>query len=190
MSHIPHPTTDDTCEKIRQRITEAILVADFTRTQMLVLLACLQETMVMKEQMLWLSNERLGRKINKDSTKCSTAKNQLIMMNVLIQTGRLIGINSNVYEWNTPAMARGKGGGLFNPFTIDLPHWLPRKLWTDWVTARMDSRKPLDTEAAVKRAIDFLTERWDRGIAPDDVINSSIQHIAYTKAKNAQSHAR
>lgn len=77
------------------------MVAGLTETQLLVFLAVWYETSDWGLPMMWLNNEQLAQMINKDSRRCSSIKNQLVEMKILVQEGWRIGINKNISEWQT-----------------------------------------------------------------------------------------
>ncbi len=61
----------------------------------------------------------------------------------------------------------------FNASLIDLPEWLDRSAWTDWVADRKERRKPI-TERAAQQQLKTLAGYRDEGHAPAQVIAHSI----------------
>lgn len=92
--------TDDGYTRIANELLEAILSADLTLRQTKVLFAIIRKTYGYNKKMDWVGNAQLSDITGLAETRCSTVKNELIQMNILISKGRLIGINKNISEWN------------------------------------------------------------------------------------------
>lgn len=74
---------------------------------------------------------------------------------------------------NEPGASRAPRSSGFDASSIDLPDWLPRSVWTDWVEDRKERRKPISSRAAgqqIKRLEDYRSQ----GIDPARVIEHSI----------------
>ncbi|MFV9998377.1 MAG: replication protein [Arsenophonus endosymbiont of Dermacentor nuttalli] len=87
--------------QIPNDILDAIMLADLTKHQLNIVIAVWRKRMVITKRWTGLVMPSSKKMIKIDSTKCSTAKNQLIKMKILIQEGRRIGINKNLSEWKT-----------------------------------------------------------------------------------------
>ncbi|XUV83531.1 replication protein [Enterobacter sp. TMH.L2] len=62
----------------------------------------------------------------------------------------------------------------FDPSEIDIPDWLSRDAWLEWVQYRRQSKKPIKTAITVTKAFNLLKECFDEGHDPAEVINTSI----------------
>lgn len=94
--------------QIPDDILDAIMLADLTKHQLNIVLAVWRKTYGYHKEMDWISNTQLEKMTKIDSTKCSTAKNQLIKMKILLQEGRKVGINKNISKWKTDIYQSGK----------------------------------------------------------------------------------
>ncbi|ELQ3992602.1 replication protein [Enterobacter bugandensis] len=74
---------------------------------------------------------------------------------------------------NTPSNPP-RGKGKFDPLGVDVPDWLNKTAWQEWVAYRKQSGKPIKTELTVTKAFKLLKECLEDGHNPADVINSSI----------------
>ncbi|KLU17458.1 MULTISPECIES: replication protein [Xenorhabdus] len=92
---------EDGFTRVANELLDAVLLSGFTEIQLHIVVAIWRKTYGYNKKMDWISNEQFQQMTTKDSTKCSTAKNQLIKMKVLIQSGRQIGMNKNISEWET-----------------------------------------------------------------------------------------
>ncbi|MDC9591464.1 replication protein [Xenorhabdus sp. XENO-10] len=92
---------EDGFTRVANELLDAVLLSGLTEIQLHIVLAIWRKTYGYNKKMDWISNEQFQQMTTKDSTKCSTAKNQLIRMKVLIQSGRQIGMNKNISEWET-----------------------------------------------------------------------------------------
>ncbi|MCW9550761.1 helix-turn-helix domain-containing protein [Klebsiella oxytoca] len=74
-----------------------------------------------------------------------------------------------------PLSPKGKSAGKkFDPLLVDLPEWLPRQVWSEWVTYRRQLQKPIKTQYGVTGAINKLEEFRRQGYAPMAVISHSM----------------
>jgi hypothetical protein len=64
-------------------------------------------------------------------------------------------------------------GSRFNVAEMELPAWLPRYVWAEFVEHRRETKKPL-TERAAKANIKKLSEFRSRGQDPQAVIDQTI----------------
>jgi hypothetical protein len=64
-------------------------------------------------------------------------------------------------------------GIFFNSAEMELPEWLPRDAWTEFVEHRNETKKPL-TERAARTNIKKLSELRSKGQDPRAVINQTI----------------
>lgn len=72
-----------------------------------------------------------------------------------------------------PSRVARKRAAAFDASAIELPDWLPRTIWTEWVADRRERRKPISSRAAsqqLKRLADFREQGHD----PARVIEHSI----------------
>ncbi|WP_275365745.1 replication protein [Xenorhabdus bovienii] len=99
---------EDGFTRIANDILDAVLLSGFNATQLHILIAIWRKTYGFNKKIDWIGNDQFERMTTKDSTKCSTAKNQLIKMKVLIQNGRQVGMNKNISEWETKFNGFGK----------------------------------------------------------------------------------
>jgi DNA-binding transcriptional ArsR family regulator len=77
-------------------------------------------------------------------------------------------------EQRTKELQRTKPrGASFNSAEIELPGWLSRETWTEFVEHRRESKKPL-TERAAKANIRKLSELRSKGQDPRAVIDQTI----------------
>lgn len=100
--------TDEGYTRIANELLEAILLADLTLRQTKVLIAVIRKTYGYNKKMDWIGNKQLSDLTGLADTRCSTIKNELIQMNILISNGREIGINKNISEWNFSLPQNGK----------------------------------------------------------------------------------
>lgn len=99
---------DNGYTRIANEILDAVMIAGLTKHQLLIIMAVWRKTYGYNKKTDWIGNEQMELMIGIDKTKCSTAKNQLIRMKILIQEGRKVGINKNISEWNTDIDRNGK----------------------------------------------------------------------------------
>lgn len=82
-------------------LLEAVMLSGLTQHQLLIVMAVWRKTYGFNKKMDWIGNEQFAELTGMAATKCSTAKNELIRMGVLIQEGRQVGMNKNISEWKT-----------------------------------------------------------------------------------------
>lgn len=99
---------DNGYTRIANEILDAVMIAGLTKHQLLIIMAVWRKTYGYNKKTDWIGNEQMELMIGIDKTKCSTAKNQLIRMKILIQEGRKVGINKSISEWNTDIDRNGK----------------------------------------------------------------------------------
>lgn len=68
---------------------------------------------------------------------------------------------------------RGKVKG-FDPLEVEIPEWLSKQSWIEWVSYRSQSKKPIKSMLTVTKAFNLLKECFDEGHDPSAVIDSSI----------------
>jgi len=66
-----------------------------------------------------------------------------------------------------------KRAATFDASGIELPDWLPRAVWADWVADRRERRKPISSRAA-EQQLARLAEYREQGHDPVKVIGHSI----------------
>ncbi|UBX30206.1 replication protein [Arsenophonus apicola] len=94
--------------QIPDDILDAIMLANLTKHQLNIVLAVWRKTYGYHKELDWISNTQFEKMTKIDSTKCSTAKNQLIKMKILVQEGRKVGINKKLSEWETDIYRNSK----------------------------------------------------------------------------------
>lgn len=67
-----------------------------------------------------------------------------------------------------------KGKSKFDPLLVELPEWLPRQVWSEWVAYRRQLQKPIKTQYGVTGAINKLEEFRRQGYTPMVVISHSM----------------
>ncbi|WP_240487724.1 replication protein [Photorhabdus australis] len=73
-----------------------------------------------------------------------------------------------------PEKPKPKPKTKFDPLQAEIPEWLNSDAWSEWVSYRQQSGKPIKTQITVTKAFNFLKECFDDGHDPADVINTSI----------------
>lgn len=74
-----------------------------------------------------------------------------------------------------PLSPKGKSANKkFDPLLVDLPEWLPRQVWSEWVAYRRQLQKPIKTQYGVTGAINKLEEFRRQGYTPLVVIAHSM----------------
>lgn len=99
---------EDGYTRIANELLDAVMGAGLTKHQLLVVIAVWRKTYGYNKKSDWISNPQFEGMIKIDQTKCSTAKNQLIRMKILIQEGRRVGMNKNISDWNTDLYQNSK----------------------------------------------------------------------------------
>lgn len=120
---------DNGYTRIANEILDAVMIAGLTKHQLLIIMAVWRKTYGYNKKTDWIGNEQMELMIGIDKTKCSTAKNQLIRMKILIQEGRKVGINKSISEWNTDIDRNGKTftGKVKVSFTETVKSALPKR---------------------------------------------------------------
>ncbi|MEQ5326944.1 replication protein [Proteus sp. fly-1008] len=120
---------DNGYTRIANELLDAIMLAGLTKHQLLMVMAVWRKTYGFNKKMDWVGNEQLESMTKIDSTKCSTAKNQLVRMKVFIQEGRKIGMNKNISEWETDIYRNSKSftETVKNSFTKTVKTTLPKR---------------------------------------------------------------
>jgi len=94
---------EDGYTRIANELLEAVMLAGMTQHQLLVFMAVMRKTYGFNKKVDWVSNEQLSQLTGMLPHKCSAAKSALVKRNILIQEGRLTGINKELNEWkNVP----------------------------------------------------------------------------------------
>ncbi|MGF2255052.1 replication protein [Yersinia ruckeri] len=78
--------------------------------------------------------------------------------------------NINTNPLNPP---KGKVKG-FDPLAVEIPEWLNKQSWSEWVGYRSQSKKPIKSMLTVTKAFNLLKECFDEGYDPSSVIDASI----------------
>ncbi len=120
---------DNGYTRIANELLDAIMLAGLTKHQLLMVMAVWRKTYGFNKKMDWVGNEQLESMTKIDSTKCSTAKNQLVRMKIFIQEGRKIGMNKNISEWETDIDRNSKSftETVKNSFTETVKTTLPKQ---------------------------------------------------------------
>ncbi|EDH1236192.1 replication protein [Salmonella enterica subsp. enterica] len=92
---------DDGFTRIANEILEAVMHAGLSQHQLLVFMAVMRKTYGFNKKYDWVSNEQISELTGILPHKCSSAKSALVKRGILIQTGRVIGINKTVSEWSS-----------------------------------------------------------------------------------------
>lgn len=99
---------DDGYTRTANALLEAVMLSGLTQHQLLIVMAVWRKTYGYNKKMDWIGNDQFAELTGMASTKCSTAKNELIRMGVLTQAGRQVGMNKNISEWKTKVNGFGK----------------------------------------------------------------------------------
>lgn len=99
---------DDGYTRTANALMEAVMLSGLTQHQLLIVIAVWRKTYGYNKKMDWIGNEQFAALTGMAPTKCSTAKNELVRMGVLTQTGRQVGMNKNISEWKTKINGIGK----------------------------------------------------------------------------------
>lgn len=92
---------DEGYTRTANALLEAVMLSGLTQHQLLIVMAVWRKTYGYNKKMDWIGNEQFAELTGMAATKCSTAKNELVRMGVLIQEGRQVGMNKNISEWKT-----------------------------------------------------------------------------------------
>lgn len=99
---------EDGYTRTANELLEAVMLSGLTQHHLLIVMAVWRKTYGYNKKMDWISNEQFAELTGMAATKCSTAKNELIRMCVLVQNGRQVGMNKAVSEWKTKINRMGK----------------------------------------------------------------------------------
>lgn len=99
---------EDGYTRTANTLLEAAMLSGLTAHQLLIVMAVWRKTYGYNKKIDWIGNEQFAELTGMAPTKCSTAKNELIRMGVLIQVGRQVGMNTNISEWKTKVNGFGK----------------------------------------------------------------------------------
>lgn len=99
---------DDGYTRTANALMEAVMLSGLTQHQLLIVIAVWRKTYGYNKKMDWIGNEQFSALTGMAPTKCSTAKNELVRMGVLTQSGRQVGMNKNISEWKTKFNGIGK----------------------------------------------------------------------------------
>lgn len=113
---------DDGYTRTANALMEAVMLSGLTQHQLLIVIAVWRKTYGYNKKADWIGNDQFAALTGMAATKCSTAKNELIRMGVLIQTGRQVGMNKNISEWKT------KVNGIGKTFTESVKQTFPKSV--------------------------------------------------------------
>jgi phage replication O-like protein O len=92
--------TDDGYTRLANELLEAVMSADLTARQLKIFMAIVRKTYGFGKKLDRITNTQIAEMTGIHHTHVCTAKNEMILMNVLINRGNLIGINKVISEWN------------------------------------------------------------------------------------------
>ncbi|MFB4523837.1 replication protein, partial [Enterobacter hormaechei subsp. hormaechei] len=113
---------DDGYTRTANALMEAVMLSGLTQHQLLIVIAVWRKTYGYNKKADWIGNDQFAELTGMAATKCSTAKNELIRMGVLTQTGRQVGMNKNISEWKT------KFNGISKTFTESVKQTFPKSV--------------------------------------------------------------
>ncbi|PXB01154.1 replication protein [Pectobacterium carotovorum] len=116
---------EDGYTRTANELLEAVMLSGLTQHQLLIVIAVWRKTYGYNKKMDWIGNEQFEQLTGMAATKCSTAKNELIRMGVLVQQGRQVGMNKAVSEWKT------KFNGFGKTFTDSVKKSFPESVKSD-----------------------------------------------------------
>ncbi|MFP1891053.1 replication protein [Lonsdalea quercina] len=116
---------EDGYTRTANELLESVMLSGLTQHQLLIVMAVWRKTYGYNKKMDWIGNEQFRELTGMAATKCSTAKNELIRMGVLIQKGRLVGMNKAISEWKT------KVNGFGKTFTDSVKKTFPKSVKSD-----------------------------------------------------------
>lgn len=155
---------DDGYTRTANELLEAVMLSGLTQHQLLIVMAVWRKTYGYSKKMDWIGNEQFAELTGMAATKCSTAKNELIRMGVLIQQGRQVGMNKAVSEWKTKINGFSKTftESIKKTFTESVKRTLPKRSNTkDNNTKDNKERSPIapkgDLEGAQK-AVEYYNQ--------------------------------
>lgn len=129
---------DDGYTRTANALMEAVMLSGLTQHQLLIVIAVWRKTYGYNKKMDWIGNEQFAALTGMAPTKCSTAKNELVRMGVLTQTGRQVGMNKNISEWKT------KVNGFSKTFTESV-----KKTFTE--TVKSDLPNQVNTKYNIQK---------------------------------------
>ncbi|WP_456309797.1 replication protein [Serratia proteamaculans] len=157
---------DDGFTRVANELLDAVLASGLTEIQIHIVLAVWRKTYGWNKKMDWITNEELERMTAKDRTKCSTAKNQLIRMQVLVQQGRSVGMNKNISEWKT------KVNGFGKTFTESV-----KVSFTKSVKGSLPNQS--NTKDTIQKTINTDPPKAPKGEFSEEVISQAKQVLEY-----------
>nr|WP_232230706.1 replication protein [Serratia sp. SCBI] len=92
--------TDDGYTRIANELLEAILRANLTARQLKIAFAIIRKTYGFGKKTDRITNTQISSMTGIHHTHVCTAKNEMIMMNIIVTSGTQIGINKVVSDWN------------------------------------------------------------------------------------------
>ena len=116
---------EDGYTRTANELLEAVMLSGLTQHQLLIVMAVWRKTYGYNKKMDWIGNEQFAELTGMAATKCSTARNELIRMGVLVQQGRQVGMNKAVSEWKT------KFNGFSKTFTESVKKTFPESVKSD-----------------------------------------------------------
>lgn len=116
---------EDGYTRTANELLEAVMLSGLTQHQLLIVMAVWRKTYGYNKKMDWIGNEQFAGLTGMAATKCSTARNELIRMGVLVQQGRQVGMNKAVSEWKT------KFNGFSKTFTESVKKTFPESVKSD-----------------------------------------------------------
>lgn len=123
---------DDGYTRIANELLEKIISFPFTLRQQNLLLSVARKTYGYNKKTDWIGNKQLSELTGYPETRCSTIKNELIKMNVLVTNGREVGINKNLVAWDADITRISKTftKSVKKTFTKTVNHPLPKEVNT------------------------------------------------------------
>ena len=123
---------DDGYTRISNDLLEKIISFPFTLRQQNLLLSIARKTYGYNKKIDWIGNKQLSELTGYPETRCSTIKNELIKMNVLVTKGREVGINKNIGEWKSKITQTSKTftKSVKKTFTKTVNRSLPKEVNT------------------------------------------------------------
>lgn len=62
----------------------------------------------------------------------------------------------------------------FDPLSVDIPNWLNPDTWRNWVGYRKEIKQPIKSKRTLDGQIKLLTECYELGFSPEEIINNSV----------------
>lgn len=66
--------------------------------------------------------------------------------------------------------------GKLDPLSVELPEWLPRDLWAEWVAYRRQLGKPIKTQQGITGSINKLEAYRAQGYSPEFVVRLTMEN--------------